>query len=72
MTEKVKKIIIDRHKSSNGSCGISALSIAISLNCKFSEINNDLLQLHKQNFFKVREGINGKLLFYNFQTQNKH
>jgi hypothetical protein len=72
MIEEIKKLIIDKHNSSNGSCGISALSIAISLNCQFSEINNDLLQLHKEKFFKVREGINGKLLFYNFQTQNKH
>jgi hypothetical protein len=69
MIENVKKIIIDRHKSSNGSCGISALSIAISLDIQFAELKPILNLLHQEDFLKVRNGINGKLIFLNLSKR---
>jgi hypothetical protein len=71
MIENVKKIIIDRHKSSNGNCGISVLSIAFSLDIQFAELKPILNLLHQEDFFKVRNGINGKLIFLNLK-KNKN
>lgn len=63
MKAKILSIINEYHSNSNGKCGITAVSIADKLGVPYSEIRNDLIELHSSNAFKVRPGINSILLF---------
>lgn len=61
--EKVRKIINKRHKESEGKCGLPIPELQIE-----SEISNEALkpilrQLYDDKYIKVREGLNGKLIF---------
>lgn len=63
--EVVKKIIEKNNKDTNGSCGVYIAAIQQQTNFPMEKLNKILRELYNQKFFKLREGLNGKLIFKN-------
>ena len=61
--EVVKEIITKNHKETNGSCGIYIAAIQQQTKFPMTKLNQILRELYDQKFFKLREGLNGKLIF---------
>lgn len=63
MKEKVLYEIEKKHKSSGGKCGSLLISLIQSCEISYEELRDCLNSLYAENKIKVREGINGKLIF---------
>lgn len=63
MLDKVKAVITAHHKRTAGKTGITNIAIALKLDCSISDLKPILNQLYVDEFIKIREGINHKLIF---------
>ncbi len=63
MEEKVFQLIKDYHDKTNGKCGLLIVTIQNELKTDYETLRNILKKLHADKKIKVREGINGKLIF---------
>lgn len=62
-TQKVKEAIDEKHKSSGGSCGIYIPDLALETQLPYAVLNPILKQLYDEKYFRLREGLNGKMIF---------
>jgi len=66
--EKVKAIIDKHHTKSDGSCGLPIPMLQIESEISNEELKVILRKLYEEKYFRLREGLNGKLIF---KTINK-
>lgn len=59
----VKQIIDKKHLNSNGSCGVLMPEMAIESNLSYEVLNPILRILYDENYFILKQGINGKMIF---------
>lgn len=61
--EIVKNIIDKKHAASEGSCGTPIPELQQESEIKYEDLKVILRQLYDEKYIKVREGLNGKLIF---------
>lgn len=61
--EKVKEIIDQYHIQTEGMCGMPMPDIQKESELTLDELKSVLRQLYDKKLIKVREGVNGKLIF---------
>lgn len=59
----ILKIIDDYHEKSGGKCGLSAISVVKLADAPHEKVMQELNALHEKKMFKVRAGINVRLIF---------
>ena len=62
-TQKVKQTIDEKHRISNGSCGILIPDMAFITGLDYETLNIILRKLYSEKYFCLKEGINGKMIF---------
>ncbi len=61
--QNVKKIVDEYHTSTEGKCGLSIPDIQNKSGLNIDDLKSILRQLYDEKHIKVREGLNGKLIF---------
>lgn len=61
--DNVKNIIDKKHAASEGSCGTPIPDLQQESEIEHEDLKVILRQLYDQKYIKVREGLNGKLIF---------
>lgn len=61
--EKVKNLIDKRHKESEGKCGLPIPELQTESKISNEDLKPILRKLYDEKYIKVREGLNGKLIF---------
>ncbi|MFH6944632.1 hypothetical protein [Flavobacterium sp. FlaQc-50] len=61
--EKVRSIVDKKHISSEGRCGLPIPDLQIESNISNEDLKVILRKLYDDKYIKVREGLNGKLIF---------
>jgi len=65
MRSQTIEIITNKHLSSGGHCGLTINQIRNQLNCDMNELKQVMNELFKDNQIKIKDGIHGKLIFFN-------
>ena len=65
MKEKIKRLVEERSALTNNHSGLYLPEISKALNIKELELRKTLNELFIEGFLKVRDGVNGKLIFKN-------
>lgn len=63
MIEEIKLLIDNYHSKTEGRCGLTIPDIQKSSGLENEELKNILRKLYNEKYIKVREGLNGKLIF---------
>lgn len=63
LKEKVKHIVDENHTITDGMCGITIPYIQKKAESTHEELKLILRQLYDEKYIRVREGLNGKLIF---------
>lgn len=57
------EIINKHHENTDGHCGLSVVKLSAISGLEIGEVKKKLNQLWEEKKIKVRDGINGKLIF---------
>lgn len=60
---RILEIIGQANNSSGGKCGITPAKICLELDMEYKDVKESLNELFESEKIKVRDGINGYLLF---------
>lgn len=63
LINRVKEILTAHHNLTAGKCGLPITKLCLQLEKPYKEVRKVLAELHKEQYFEVRQGLNDKLLF---------
>ena len=63
---KLIGLLADKHQQTGGHCGSTVSSIVNDLGCELQEVNDLLSSLQEKGMIELKEGVHGKLVFYNY------